>query len=495
MANRQERRRRLAVGRKDTAGEGLASILSSAMVAEQNQDYPGAQRFYETGVKTAPTDIQAVTLLAAFYYRTKRLQDAAKWFKEAIHLQPSMPDNFFNLGKVLNDLGSYEEAETQYQAALAINPSHMLALNNLGNLLLSRDETEQAIGLFKTAIDSDPNHPFAYHNLANAFLKKGDPAAALSTTEQGLVHSPKNHLLWFVRGNSLLHKKQWVEAIAAYQKAQQGGSIPGLKFNLGICYLMEKSAKHALACFEEALLYEPRRMDIHAYKAIALTESAQIAEASVILDYDRLLKQSSILDAEGYPDWGTYAEALTQDILSHPSLEWERSTTATRGGGHTGSLLENPTPVLQATERMIRREVDHYISTLPSDTYPAFLSLKPRRYYINLWAVVIEETGYQIPHLHSSGWLSGVFYLQVPSSIRADDARHAGWIEFGQPGYDLPYSGKYTLKKIFPEPGKLMLFPSYVFHRTIPTIGKDRRISVAFDIVPYEEAGEGARRE
>lgn len=485
MANRQERRRRLAAGRKDSTGEGVAPLLASAVVAEQQQDHLGAQRLYETAVKVAPTDIQAVTLLAAFYYRIRRLQDAARWFKEAVRLQPSMPDHFFNLGKVLNDLGSHDEAEVQYQAALAISPNHMLALNNLGNLLLNRGETEQAIKLFNTAVDTDPHHPFAYHNLANAFLKKGDTAAALSATERGLVYSPKNHLLWFVRGNALLHNKQWVEAIVAYQKAQQAGSIPGLKFNLGICYLMEKSAKQALACFEEALLYEPRRMDIHAYKAIALTESAQIAEASVILDYDRLLKQSSILDAESYPDWETYAQALTQDILSHPSLEWERSTTATRGGGHTGSLLENPTPVLQATERMIRREVDHYISSLPHDTYPAFLSLTPRQYYINLWAVVIEETGYQIPHLHSSGWLSGVFYLQVPSSIRADDARHAGWIEFGQPGYDLPYSGQYQLKKIFPEPGKLMLFPSYVFHRTIPTIGKDRRISVAFDIVPY----------
>ena len=38
-----------------------------------------------------------------------------------------------------------------------------------------------------------------------------------------------------------------------------------------------------------------------------------------------------------------------------------------------------------------------------------FLSLKPRQYFVNLWAVVIEETGYQIPHLHSSGWLSGYF--------------------------------------------------------------------------------------
>lgn len=494
MTNRQERRRRLAVSRKDNVGEGLAPILASAVAAEQKQDYPGAQHLYETAVKMAPTDVQAVTLLAAFYYRIKRLRDAMRWFKEAIRLQPNMPDNFFNLGKVLNDLGSHEEAETQYKAALAINPGHMLTLNNLGNLILNRGETKQAIKLFKTAIDLDPNHPFAYHNLANALLKKGDTAAALSVTEQGLVCSPKNHLLWFVRGNALLHRKQWIEAITAYQKAQQAGSIPGLKFNLGICYLMEKSPNQALACFEEALLYEPRRMDIHAYKAIALTESAQIAGASVILDYDRLLKQSSILDAEGYPDWVTYAQALTQDILSHPSLEWERSTTATRGGGHTGSLLENPTRALQATERMIRREVDHYISTLPHDVYPAFLNLTPRQYRINLWAVVIEETGYQIPHLHSSGWLSGVFYLQVPSSIRADDARHAGWIEFGQPGYDLPYSGQYTLKKIFPEPGKLMLFPSYVFHRTIPTIGKDRRISVAFDIVPYE-TGKDARRE
>ncbi|MEZ5648878.1 MAG: putative 2OG-Fe(II) oxygenase, partial [Alphaproteobacteria bacterium] len=177
-------------------------------------------------------------------------------------------------------------------------------------------------------------------------------------------------------------------------------------------------------------------------------------------------------------------------ILAHPSLEWERATTATRGGGHTGSLLgENLTPALKATEGMIRREVDWYISELSKDVYPDFRKLIPHQYHINLWAVVIEKTGYQIPHLHSSGWLSGVFYLQIPSSIRFDDNTQAGWIEFGKPGYDLPYQGDYPLLKIFPEAGKLILFPSYVFHRTIPTIGQDRRISVAFDIVPDDAVG------
>ncbi|HIO46624.1 TPA: hypothetical protein EYN23_04625, partial [Candidatus Poribacteria bacterium] len=35
-----------------------------------------------------------------------------------------------------------------------------------------------------------------------------------------------------------------------------------------------------------------------------------------------------------------------------------------------------------------------------------------------------------------------------------------------------------------PEPGLLLLFPSYYFHRTVPFKGCEKRISIAFDVEP-----------
>ena len=42
-----------------------------------------------------------------------------------------------------------------------------------------------------------------------------------------------------------------------------------------------------------------------------------------------------------------------------------------------------------------------------------------------------------------------------------------------------------------PEPGMMLLFPSYFFHRTLPFQSHETRISIAFDVMPFEH-GKGS---
>ena len=80
--------------------------------------------------------------------------------------------------------------------------------------------------------------------------------------------------------------------------------------------------------------------------------------------------------------------------------------------------------------------------------------------------------------------MSGVYYVAVPEPEPGDDPR-AGWIEFNRPGYGIPpLSGSAGIETICPEPGMAILFPSYVWHGTIPFSGGGERISIAFDLHP-----------
>ena len=40
---------------------------------------------------------------------------------------------------------------------------------------------------------------------------------------------------------------------------------------------------------------------------------------------------------------------------------------------------------------------------------------------------------------------------------------------------------------IRPQPGQLLLFPSYYYHRTLPFEGAGERISISFDLAPAQE--------
>ena len=111
-----------------------------------------------------------------------------------------------------------------------------------------------------------------------------------------------------------------------------------------------------------------------------------------------------------------------------------------------------------------------------------FLDNIPARYTIHVWATQAAQSGYIDTHIHEESWLSGAYYVEVPPAIRADDATHAGWIEFGRPHAGLPPWPEQALRHVWPQAGTLLLFPSFLFHRTLPYAGEGERISISFDL-------------
>ena len=72
--------------------------------------------------------------------------------------------------------------------------------------------------------------------------------------------------------------------------------------------------------------------------------------------------------------------------------------------------------------------------------------------------------------------------MELPPAIHDDDDTHAGWIEFGRPFASLPQPPDAALRHLCPKVGTLLLFPSYLFHRTLPYAGSGERISISFDL-------------
>jgi hypothetical protein len=93
----------------------------------------------------------------------------------------------------------------------------------------------------------------------------------------------------------------------------------------------------------------------------------------------------------------------------------------------------------------------------------------------------LRGAGHHTNHIHPQGWLSSAFYVSVASQELMGPAP-AGWLALGEPpaelGLDLP-----PLRMIEPKPGRLVLFPSIMWHGTVPFAGGER-LSVAFDVAP-----------
>ena len=158
-------------------------------------------------------------------------------------------------------------------------------------------------------------------------------------------------------------------------------------------------------------------------------------------------------------------------------------------GQSTGELLPGR-GAAAAFGALVEQAVDRYRAVMPQNPSHPFLADIPDRIRITAWGVILDDGAYQVPHIHPSAWLSGVYYVALPSSLGADDDGTAGWIEFGRPYWDFQVRTEPETRLIEPEEGLMLLFPSYMFHRTLPFAGGGERISIAFDVL-QEESNRG----
>ncbi|MES2338133.1 MAG: putative 2OG-Fe(II) oxygenase [Pseudomonadota bacterium] len=153
-----------------------------------------------------------------------------------------------------------------------------------------------------------------------------------------------------------------------------------------------------------------------------------------------------------------------------------------RGGTQTdGPLFAHAAPEIQALRAGLVAAVAAHVATLgPADsTHPTRRHVGKRFRFAGSWSVRLTGAGHHSNHIHPQGWLSSACYIALPSQAEMGP-EPAGWLQLGQPpaslNVDLP-----PYRRIAPRPGRLVLFPSTMWHGTEPIAGGER-LSVAFDV-------------
>lgn len=177
-------------------------------------------------------------------------------------------------------------------------------------------------------------------------------------------------------------------------------------------------------------------------------------------------------------------EGLVDEILSHPRLGPSPAINATRGGGRRLTGLQSlQSDRFRVLFEDLQRQIEAYIEKHRTDTRHPVNLFKPRAWTLHSWALVMGGTAFQDWHIHPGSWLSGAYYASIPSKTEHNWDRVPGSIDFG---LFPPYEGVSDAPKTSycPEPGLMLLFPSYFCHRTWPTNADANRICISFDLVP-----------
>ena len=153
-----------------------------------------------------------------------------------------------------------------------------------------------------------------------------------------------------------------------------------------------------------------------------------------------------------------------------------------RGGTQTdGPLLSRIDPEIRALRSAIVEAVEAYRAKLPPFDPSHPMLRRPRTGAVRFagsWSVRLKGSGFHSQHVHPQGWISSAFYAAVPGDL----SNQQGWLTLGEPQAELG-TGLPPIRRIEPKAGQLVLFPSMMWHGTLP-FPTGERITVAFDVAP-----------
>lgn len=157
-----------------------------------------------------------------------------------------------------------------------------------------------------------------------------------------------------------------------------------------------------------------------------------------------------------------------------------------RAGTQTsGQLFLRSDPEIMRLMGAIEEAAGRFVRGLPpvDALHPVLKFRDTALTYGPSWSVRLTEQGFHAAHFHPGGVWSSACYIAV--SDNEDVSDRAGWLELGRPPPELG-SDLEPLAVLQPKAGRLVLFPSFLFHGTRPFQGEER-LTVAFDLVPVSQ--------
>jgi len=457
-----------------------AALKAMGRKAESLADYRLAARFN-------PTSGVAAHNVASGLGDAGEDEEAAAEAERAFRLGVDAPETWLVYGRALQGLRRFEEAERAFRAALARRPFYLDALRDLCQLVWMRTgEAATALQPLEAALGAATGQPAIAAALSALKVRVLNhllgEEAALAFAEEALRRAPGDPRLALETAVlSLTSRPERSLELCAAVLARHPQDASARRAMTHACLALGDNVQAAVIAEE---LLDRDRFDQEAAAALATAWRAAGDERyRQLWDYSTLVRAQTIETPKGWSGLAGYLEELAAALAELHALRAHPLDQSLRGGTQTSqNLLLSKNPAIAAFFEAIEGPIQAYRAGLGQgpDIFRARNGGGHR--ILGAWSVRLRPGGFHVDHIHPQGWISSACYIEVPSSVGAGDDR-AGWLRFGAPS--IPTRPALDPEHfVRPEPGLLALFPSYMWHGTVPFGGEEPRVTIAFDLVP-----------
>jgi len=484
-----------------------------------------AKAMYQTIIARGPRSADAAAGLGAVLNELGDHAEAENILTAALKL-PAPADL---IGEIENNLGMaklaerrFAEALPHFERAIALVPFHSGAARNRARVLDYLNQPARAADAYRRVLVTDPLDLKTHLLLDELLHRSGRDVEMLRSYDEASRSLPSSPVPHTAKGDQLLLLERAAEAVEAYRHALRlkPGHMPAhIGLGRALSALGEsESALKEFAAAQELFANDPDFDTAYAYallragdvgnalkfaeRAIVLAPSHQAALAvlglcyrakndareDVLNGYERFVQIFDLDPPAGYSSIAIFHDALRAHLEALHEHSREFFSQTLRGGTRTvEDIFELHHPLRDALKQRVADTVSRYIGAMAESSDHPFLSRRQGEAFrfAGCWSSRMCGGGHHVNHIHN-GWISSVYYVDVPE-IATDTKEHQGWLKFGEPSADLSFPGAIR-RLVQPKPGRLVLFPSYLWHGTVPFHSDETRMTIAFDAVPSQKS-------
>ena len=485
---------------------------------------------FRAGLALLDADYPEILLPAARRLSERNRADArlAQLFGLAARASGSGPEAFSAFARAArlapaDPLIAQSHAQTALEAgkpaidlfakAAGLAPHNGTVLLGTAAALVAEGRAQDAVAHLEQTLTANPLWIDGHRSLAAIRTQLAlDPLTRIDAAIASLPGSAELHRL---RIGTLLEARRASDAVAATDRARSAvGSQPWLE--LLAAHAASEHGDYARADEHFAAAQPPASADAASLLARHLLRTGRPEEAAALLE-------PRLADSERHLYWPYLS--LAWRLLGDPRYQWLEGDDSlvgvydladrvgdlgalaehlrkrhfaiqapldqsVRGGTQTdGNLLLRDEEPIRRLRQVLLETVAAHVDRLPParEGHPTLLPHREPRRIAGSWSVRLRDAGFHTDHVHSQGWLSSAFYVALPGADPAADAKapgagpadHAGWLSLGESRDLVPELS--PLRLVEPRPGRLVLFPSTMWHGTRP-FPSGERLTVAFDI-------------
>lgn len=462
----------------------------AAAIAQKQQDVQRALELCRAGLEHSPKAPRLHYSLAQLLRQECDFVESAAAYERARQLGFEQPDLYRNRAEALLDSGDIEAAVTCANAGVERFPEHPLLQQTAAQLSYSSGAKRDHLEKLRKAVRERPGNPALWQTLIELMKRLGEE----EEVEQVLLESqrlgcPGTPNMQVLAALDLAQRGQEAQSLEQLQRlSNESPDSSYVNHNFAMQLLCAKDAERAEELSGRWLKTAPYDQTMLAYRGTALQLLGDPRE-SELMDYARMVVPVEVPAPPEFSTREAYFAELTRILEGLHHSNAQPIEQSVRGGTQTnGFLFRLKEPLLLGLETQLQLAIAGALQEMPTDPDHPFWGRNTRPSkatdlrMAGAWSVRLRDQGFHANHIHPEGWISSALYISLPDEVQQGQDTE-GHIQFGRPMKELGLDLE-PRRIVKPVVGTLVLFPSYMWHGTLPFHSDQSRITVAFDLLP-----------